>query len=363
MKSVSIIKEHGQNEYRVVIVPNEVKEFLNKGIEVFVENSAGKNIGFSNSDYIDEGAKIVSREEAWHCSDFILKYKPPIREEYKYIRRGIHLGAIFHAEGNKELTSVLCKKNITAYSYEFFKTRDGLYPLAFVGGEIAGKLSVIYGAYHLQRHLGGSGILLADIIGVRKPKVIIIGYGNVGNAAIQVAKSLGLEVVVFGTNQEKMRRYNSSFGNDIKCLTFEKNIFAKEVLDADLVIGALLISTYNTQPMLTKDLVKKMKKGSMIIDVTCGYGIGYLPTFDKFTNPLKPVYEKYGVIHCKIDILPSTVPKTASIAFSKQAAQYLARLGKAIYGKKPYTIGECGKIVQNGKIVHPIVQSNLSYLK
>lgn len=358
-KSISILREHIKDEKRVVLLPEDLAVFCNNGYDIYVERGAGLGIGVEDQAYQNVGAYIVSREEAWGLSPFVVKYKAPIDEEYQFLKSGMNLCAIFHAEGNVKLVNTLCDKGITAYSYEFFETNDGLFPLAYVGSEISGKLAVIYGAYHLLSPQGGKGILLADIIGAKRPKVVVIGYGNVGNAAIKTASALGNEVVVFGTNKEKLSKYQRIVGSDVRCLLYNPQVFEQEIIDADLVIGAILVSTYNTPSILSENHLKKMKKGSMIIDVTCGYGDGYLPTFSDFTTFSKPTYCKEGILHCKIDIFPSSVPLTTSQAFSKNLAPYLFRLGESIFMNQFDSISEQGKIIEHGKIVNSIVDENI----
>ena len=358
-KSISILKEHKEDENRVVLLPEDIAIFVNNGYTVYVEQGAGLGIGIEDKSYKNAGALILSREDAWKASTFIVKYKAPISEEFQFLNSEINLCAIFHAEGNVELVNTLCDKGPTAYSYEFFETEDGIFPLAVVGGEISGKLAVIYGAYHLLSPQGGRGVLLADIIGARRPKVIVIGYGNVGSAAVKTAQALGNEVVVFGTDRERLSKYQRAVGSDVRCLLYTPESFEQEIIDADLIVGAILVSTYNTPPILLERHLKKMKKGSMIIDVTCGYGDGYLPTFSNFTTFKKPTYHKEGILHCKIDILPSSVPITTSKAFSKNIAPYILKLGESIFSNKYDPISERGKIIEQGKIMNSIVSENI----
>lgn len=363
-RSIAIIKEKNVGERRVILLPSEIGLFINLGYEVFVEENAGLCVGMSNDDYIKCGATILTASEIWRSSPFIVKYKAPNEQEYHFLREGTHLCALFHAEGNIKLVNELCKRNLTAYSYEFFKTKDNIFPLAVVGGEIAGKMAVIYGIYHLQASFGGSGVLMMDIYGAKKGKAIVIGYGNVGSAAIKTLIALGNDVIVFGTNKGRLAKFQRLFGNSIECKIYEPTTFEQELQDADLVIGAILISTFDTPSILGESALKKMKKGSMIIDVTCGYGNkGYMSTFEKTTNFKEPVYIKEGVLHCKIDILPSNVPITTSQAFSRNVAPYLVKLGDAIYDNKFDEVSSMGKIIENGQIVNSIVNENINLIK
>ena len=360
-KKISVLKETSSNETRVVLCPSEVPIFLDTGYEVLVETNAGIGIGFEDSVYEKAGAKIVSCENAWKQSKFILKYKPPTSEEYTYLHEDMHLGAIFHAEGNPTLIRAMLKSRMTAYSYEFFETSDKTFPLAIVGGEIAGKMAVIYAAYHLQIQRGGSGTLLSNSLETKPPKVLVIGYGNVGSAVAKMTSDMGADVLVLGTNAKKLRQFQLIMGNNVQTALCTPEVLKKELPQTDAVFGAILISTFDTSPIITTDMVKTMKPGSIIVDVTSGYGSGYLETFDRNTTLAEPVFERFDVLHCKIDNLPSAVPITTARAYSRVAAPYFLRLGEAIYGVEDDPISSAGMIVSQGKIIHAEVQKHMDH--
>lgn len=360
-KTISIIKEKKVGERRTILLPEDLRIFIQNGYDVYVERGTGSGIGISDKEYANIGAKIVSTKQAWTQSNVIFKYKPPVDSEFRYINADKHIGAVFHAEGNKELTDKLLKSKCTAYTYEFFKTKEGIFPASVASSEIAGKVAVIFAAYHLQNNRGGSGVLLAPVVNVKPPKVVVIGYGNAGGSAARMAATMGGRVVVFGTNREKLRAFQSSMPIGTECFINTPKKLREELQDADIVIGAILISTYDTKPIITKEMVKKMKKGSIIMDVTCGYGSGYIETFDHNTTLENPVFSKYGVLHCKVDVLPSAYSVTTVQAMSKHLSYYLYRMAEGIYAQKPYDVAEAGKIVQNGKIVHFEVQRHMEH--
>ena len=355
---VAIVKESKNNESRVALVPEDITSIVNAGFTVYVEKNAGEGIGIPDSLYEDYGAKIVDKKRAWE-SNVIIKYKGLTAPEYEYVHAGQKIFAIFHAEGDKNAVTQLCEANVDVYSYEYFKTQQGYYPLAFAGSEITGKMAVIYASYLLQKSNGGSGVLLANVVGVKQPHVVVIGYGNAGGAAVRTALALGARVTVFGTSKEKLRKFQATLNEPIDCYILEPGILAKAVKDADAVIGAILISTYDTEPILTDEMVRSMKKGAIIIDITCGYGDGYMPTFNRHSNFKKPSYTRYGVLHCKIDIMPSNFPKTASYAFSKQLSQYMVEILEMIYFQKDIQKYDWGKIISGGELVNDIVAGNL----
>jgi len=179
-----------------------------------------------------------------------------------------------------------------------------------------------------------------------------------------MAYDMGCEVVILGRDIEKMRRFATQFNHPIRVEKNTPDRLKKELIDTDLVIGAILISTYDTPPMITEDHLNIMKKGSMIIDVTCGYGKGYLPTFDTFTDENNPTFLKQGIIHCKIDNLPSFVPETSSIAYSQNATPYLINLGNSIYYKNSIdTTSENGLIIKDGVVIHPEIKRHIKFAK
>lgn len=358
-KTVSVLKELGAGEKRVVLLPAEVAGFAQAGFDVFVERGAGERAGASDDDYRASGAALVTTDEAWEASRYVLKYKAPRPEEFRHFREGLVLGASFHAEGDATLTGELCRRRVTAYSFEFFCTTDGIFPLSAPSSEISGKLAVLFGAYHLQSHLGGRGILLADVPGVERPRILVIGHGNAGGAAARLAQAMGAEVVVLGSNRERLRRFQATVPSTVECHLNSPEVLEREVPRSDLVIGAILVSSYDTEPMVGEHLVRLMKPGSMIVDVTCGYGSGYLPTFDRQTSHDDPVYERFGVLHCKIDALPSSVPVTVARATSTVRAPYLIALGRAIFEGFDDPMSEAGKITEGGRVVHSEVARHM----
>jgi alanine dehydrogenase len=362
-KSISVIKETRSGEMRVVMMPREVNAFVSAGYDVFVEENAGVHATASNKDYEDAGARIVDTKTAWGASRFVVKYKCPSIEETKFLTADTHIAAYFHAEGSLLLSEAVARSQATAYSYELFQLNDGHFPMPVCDNEIAGKLAVLKGAYHLLSHQGGRGTLLADIPGADRPRVVVIGYGNVGGAAARMVASLGCEVTVFGTNPYWLRRFAASMPAGVTCLLNDPDTLATHVKAADLVIGAILISTYDTPTMIAPALVQQMKPGSVIVDVTCGYGEGYLPTGSDFTSFEKPAYKVHGVQHILIDALPATVPITASQAASHNMLPYLQKMGAAIFDGQPDPVSERGMIIQGGKFVHPLLSDTFNMLK
>lgn len=358
---IGLCKEVIESEKRVLLTPQDAGSICDQGYTVLVERNAGLAAGYLDSDYSKHGAIPVSKEHLWETSDVVIKFKAPQRNEYSLVRQKQIIGAFMHAEGNQQLVKALCNAKATAYAFEFFKTENGFFPMSFVDSEVAGKLAVIYGMYHLQSHLGGAGVLLSPVVGAPMPKVVVIGYGNAGNAAIRVAEALGVEVVVVGRNKERLRKYQATVRSNVHCVIYSERELREQVRDADLVIGAIQISTFDTPPLLTDEMVKQMKKGAVIVDVTCGYGSGYMPSFDRSTSLQNPIYEKYGVLHCKIDILPAAVPITTTQAVSKNITPYLLNWFNSLEGTMQDNVSHAGLIIQDGIICHNEVKRHMDY--
>ncbi len=265
-----------------------------------------------------------------------------------------------HAEGNPELTKAMRDSGMTAIAYEFHQTDSGVFPLHISDNETSGQMAVLYGAYHLQSHLGGRGVFMPRLPGAETARVLVIGYGNAGGAAARLAAAMGAEVTVLGTRREGLRRFEASVGGNVRCRVNSDAVLREEVPKADLVVGAILISTFDTPAMIDEELLDRMKPGSMIVDVTCGYGPGYLPTFDRETTHADPVYLKNGVLHCKIDAMPAAYPVSATQATSRNVAPYLSDLAERLRRDGVDALGaDDGVIVSGGRLVHPELTRNI----
>lgn len=354
-RRIGLVRETRPDEARALLLPGEVAQLREASLEVLVEHGFGERAGVADERYRAAGAQLVSREQAWGAGALVAKYKAPTPGEYRFLRPDMTLAAFLHAEGDPGLAAALCEAGTTAYSYELFTGGDGGFPISVVNSEISGKLAVLYGAYHLQSHLGGSGVLLADVAGVTPARVVVIGHGNAGGAAARTALALGAEVVVLGTDTERLRRFQGTVPSSVRCRLSSPEVVAHEVSQADLVIGAILISTHGTPPVVPASVVAQMRPGSVIVDVTCGYGPGYLPTFDRCTTQSGPMFERHGVLHCKLDGMPAAVPRTATAAFSPHVAPYLVRLARDVYDGVPDPVSRAGLVAHGGRLVHPQV--------
>ncbi len=362
MFTVGVIKEKLKNEKRVIITPAQVNVLVQSGFRVLVEQGAGLGCNFLDSDYESNGAEIVTTSIAWERADVILKYKAPLEEEYQYFREGLIICALFHAESNPKLIKAMCEKKVTAYTFEFLKTEDNIFPMAKSGGEIAGKFAIIMGAYLLQKQFGGKGKFLVQTRGTQPCTVGVIGYGNVGSAAIKLAQDLGCKVVCFGTNIAKMNKLSIAFNNNVVFVESTKENYKKYLPQIDLLVGAILISTYNTPALIDENLISYMQKGSVVIDVTCGYGKGYLPFIDKYTTLENPYYNDKGLVYCKIDNLPAAFPLTTVEAYTNNGFPYIKEMLSFLKNsERRNKFVETAKIIENGKITHPIIKQHMKF--
>ncbi|MEQ9246637.1 MAG: NAD(P)-dependent oxidoreductase, partial [Nitratireductor sp.] len=278
-KTVSILKEKWDGDVRVILVPDAIPLFTQSGFRVLVESGAGAGLGYADCAYADQGAKIVDTEAAWTESSYVVKYKAPHPSEYCYFRAGLTLGAFVYLEHDPALARRFCDTGMTLYGLTYFRSPSGNFPMIVSCNELSGKMAVLYGAYHLQNNHGGRGMLLSRIPGAEQPNVLVIGYGNVGGAAARLANDMGCSVTCLGTDPERLRKFEGTMPHTVRCLINTPDVLRHELSQADLVIGAIQISTYDTPPMIDRGMLKLMKPGAVIVDVTCGYGPGYLPTF------------------------------------------------------------------------------------
>lgn len=360
MMTIGILKETICGEKRAILLPEDIK-ILTQNFFVIVEKNLAVDIGIEDSEYIKFGAKIDTTENVWKA-DIVFKYKPPTPQEFKYLNKNTKICAIFHAEGNKRLIDELLKKKCTAYTYEFLETSDGLFPMAYPGGEVAGKMAVIYANYFMQAQFGGKGKTMFAVRGVKPSKIAIIGYGNVGGAAINLASKLGNDVFVFGSNINRLKKLSVLMDEKVQCFESTKENLEKILPTVDVIIGAILISTYDTEPLITNDIIEKLTPGTIVIDVTCGYGAGYIPAITKTTTLANPIYtNEKGILFCKIDNLPSAYPITTTQAYSKNASLWIYKMAMHALGIEYSNDIEKAKIVENGRISHDIIKQHWEY--
>lgn len=318
---IGVPKEIKNNESRVGMTPGTVISYRNAGHEVLVETGAGQDIGFSDDDYRQSGARIVlTAEEAW-SAEMVVKVKEPLPEEYAFFRAGQILYTYLHLAPEPELTRALVDAGVTAVAYETIQLEDGSLPLLTPMSEVAGRMSIQIGAHFLEKAHGGKGVLLSGVPGVAPAKVAVIGGGIVGTNAAKIALGMGADVSILDINPNRLRQLDDMFQGRIKTIMSDSFHIAETVRQADLVVGAVLIPGARAPRLVTEEMVKAMAPGSVIIDVAIDQG-GSIETIDRITTHDNPTYEKFGVIHYAVANMPGAVARTSTIALTNATTPY-----------------------------------------
>jgi alanine dehydrogenase len=323
---IGVPKEIKTHEYRVGIMPSGVEELKRDGHTVLVETGAGEGSGFADNEYLNADADVVDRDTVFKKSDLIVKVKEPLPSEYDLIKEGQAIFTYLHLAPNRGLAELLLKKKVTGIAYETLQKDDNL-PLLSPMSEIAGRMAPLMGAYYLQRIHGGSGILPAGATGVRPAKAVILGAGNVGTNAARVCVGLGMDTVVINKGIERLQKIDEMFRGRVKTLILNALNIKEEIKDADIIIGAILVPGGRTPALIKKDMLRTMKKGSVIIDVSIDQG-GCVETA-RPTSHDNPIYEVEGIIHYMVANMPGAYPRTATLALTNATLPYI----KIIAGK------------------------------
>jgi len=328
---VGVPKEIKNNENRVAITPAGVQAMVKAGHQVVIEKNAGVGSGFSDDDYRQAGAEVLQDARAvFQTADMIMKVKEPLPPEYDLFSEGQVLFTYLHLAPEPELTRLLMKKKIVAIAYETVQLDDGSLPLLMPMSEVAGRMAVQIGAQFLEKVYGGRGILLGGVPGVPPANVVIIGGGIVGMNAAKMAVGMGAQVTVLDISAEKLRYLDDVFQGRV--VTFMSNSYniAQAVRRADLLIGAVLIPGARAPKLVTEEMVKTMKPGSVIVDVAIDQG-GSIETVDRVTTHAEPTYVKHGVIHYSVANMPGAVPRTSTLALTNATLPYALELANKGY--------------------------------
>ncbi|MCA1009934.1 alanine dehydrogenase [Halobacillus halophilus] len=329
---IGVPREIKNNENRVAMTPAGVVTLTNAGHEVFVETNAGAGSSFTDAQYKEAGASIVySAKEAW-SQQMVMKVKEPLPEEYEYFFDGLILFTYLHLAPEPELTKALVKKKVIAIAYETVQAPNGSLPLLTPMSEVAGRMASQIGAQFLESSHGGKGILLGGIPGVRRGRVTVIGGGVVGTNAAKIAMGLGADVTIIDLNPERLRQLDDIFGSDINTLMSNPLNLQESLAESDLVIGAVLIPGAKAPKLVTEDMVKSMKEGSVIVDVAIDQG-GIFETTDRITTHDNPTYERHGVLHYAVANMPGAVPRTSTIGLTNVTVPYALQLANKGYKK------------------------------
>lgn len=326
---IGIPKEIKEYEYRVGITPQGIIELKKDGHRIIIESGAGEGSGFSDEDYLKAGAEISDKARLFNDSELIVKVKEPLPSEYDLLQDGQAVFTYLHLAPNPELTRLLLNKNISAFAYETL-VEDGELLLLKPMSEIAGRMAPIMAAYFLQKFNGGAGVLMTGTESVPPAQVLILGAGTVGMNALKVAYGMGARVTVVNRTVEKLRPIDELYKGDVRTLPATKENIESEAIKADVLIGAVLIAGARAPRLVSRELVSKMKKGSVIVDVSVDQG-GCIET-SRPTTHADPVYSVSGVIHyCVANMPGASYPNTSTLALTNKTLKYIKLLaGKGI---------------------------------
>jgi alanine dehydrogenase len=312
---IGLPKEIKDNEYRVGLTPAGVKTLSDYGHTILIETKAGEGSGISDDEYTAVQGRIVeTADEVWERSDMIVKVKEPVGPEYKRMREGQILFTYLHLAPDRKLTQAMLESGITGVAYETITNDEGHLPLLTPMSEVAGRMAVQVGAHYLQKPEGGRGVLMGGVPGVLPAKVVIIGGGVVGINSIKMAVGLAANVTVLDKNLERLRYLDDIFGAKIKTLVSNPFTVKEAIEHADLVIGAVLIPGASAPMLVTREMLKTMHKGSVIVDVAVDQG-GCIET-TKPTTHSDPTFYVDDVLHYCVANMPGAVPRTSTFALT-----------------------------------------------
>ena len=322
---VGVPKEIKVLEYRVGMIPSGVKELVNEGHEVFVETDAGMGIGMTDQDYIDAGASILSTpEEVFDISELIIKVKEPQLNECRMLKTGQVLFTYLHLAADPEQGAALVKSGVTAIAYETVTADNGSLPLLTPMSAVAGRLSIQAGAYALQKANGGRGVLLGGVPGVKAGQVLIIGGGVSGAHAAEMAVGLGAQVTILDLSSDRLNELSNKFGDKVSTRVSSKELINELVIESDLVIGAVLVAGAAAPKLVTKEHVKQMRPGSVMVDISIDQG-GCFET-SKPTTHAEPTYIVDDVVHYCVTNMPGAVPRTSTFALTNETLPFIKSL-------------------------------------
>ena len=322
---VGIPKEIKNNENRVGMTPAGVAELCRHGHEVFVQHTAGEGSGFADDEYVKAGAKILpSIEEVYETAEMVVKVKEPIEPEYKLVRKSQLLFTYFHFACEKELTEAMLKSGAICLAYETVQLPNGLLPLLQPMSEVAGRMAVINGAYYLQKTKGGKGKLVSGVPGVSPTNVLVLGGGTVGEAAAMMAAGMGANVTITDISLPRLRQLDIETPANVHTLYSSSHNISQLLPTVDIVIGSVLVPGDKAPHLITRDMLKQMEPGTVLVDVAIDQG-GCFET-SRPTTHSEPVYTIDGIVHYCVANIPGAVPNTSTLALTNATLRYAVAL-------------------------------------
>lgn len=359
--TVGIPREVKDGEHRVAITPDGVHELVAHGVTVLLEHDAGVDSAISDDEYRAAGANIVAdAADIWGRSGMVLKVKEPNDTEFGCLRPDLVLFTYLHLAAYPKVADALLTHGTTGIAYETVQA-NGALPLLAPMSEVAGRMATQVGARFLERELGGRGILLGGVPGVRPARVVVLGAGNVGWNSAWIAQGMEAEVLLLDKNIDRLRWVDQIHQGRIVTLASNRGAVARAVADADLVIGAVLVPAGRAPVVVTDAMVRTMKPGAVIVDVAVDQG-GCIETTHETTHAA-PVYEEHGVIHYAVGNMPGAVPFTSTYALTNATLPYVLQL--AVHGVASATAADdalaLGVNTVGGHVTHPIVAEALGH--
>ncbi|MCB0645850.1 MAG: alanine dehydrogenase [Saprospiraceae bacterium] len=353
---IGVPKEIKSNENRVALTPAGVVEFTKRGHEVYVQDQAGTGSGFANDAYIMAGAKILPTiEDIYGIAEMIIKVKEPIEAEYGLIKEDQLLFTYFHFASHEPLVHAMIKSNAICLAYETVKAPDGSLPLLIPMSEVAGRMSVQEGAKYLEKPMGGRGILLGGVPGVKPGKVLILGGGIVGTEAAKMAAGLGADVTIMDISLKRLRYLSEILPPNVDTMYSNEYNIRNMIGESDLIIGAVLIPGAKAPHLITREMLKSMKPGTVMVDVAVDQG-GCIETCKPTTHD-DPTFVIDDVIHYCVANMPGAVPYTSTIALTNATLPYALELAGKGWKKACEDNRDLreGLNIVNGKIVYQAV--------
>ncbi|WP_181387457.1 alanine dehydrogenase [Streptomyces sp. Act143] len=322
---VGIPREVKNNEFRVAITPAGVHELVRHGHQVVIEQGAGVGSSIPDEEYVAAGAQILgTADEVWATADLLLKVKEPIAEEYHRLRKDQTLFTYLHLAASKECTDALIESGTTAIAYETVELPSRALPLLAPMSEVAGRLAPQVGAYHLMRSAGGRGVLPGGVPGTQPAKAVVIGGGVSGWNATQIAVGMGFHVTLLDRDINKLREADKVFGTKVRAIMSNSFELEKAVLDADLVIGAVLIPGAKAPKLVTNELVARMKPGSVLVDIAIDQGGCFEDSHP--TTHAEPTFQVHDSVFYCVANMPGAVPNTSTYALTNATLPYIVEL-------------------------------------
>lgn len=353
---IGVPKEIKADENRVAIVPSGVGAFVAHGHTVVVERGAGEGSGIPDAAYRHAGAKIVTQAKSvWERADIVIKVKEPLGPELKWMKPGQIIYTYLHLASTEELTKILLKKGVTAIGYETVQLDDGSLPLLVPMSEVAGRLAIQKGAQCLEATSKGLGILISGVSGVKPADVVILGCGVAGSNACRVAVGMGAHVSVMDINPARLRYLYDVMGGQVTTIMSNRANIEEEVSQADLVICTVLVPGGRTPHLISKNLVKRMKPGSVIVDISIDQG-GCAET-SRPTTHHDPIYHVHDVVHYCVTNMPGAVPRTSTYALTNVTLEYGLMLADKGFERaiEENPALKRGVNIHDGAVCHPAV--------